>query len=169
MRRSNVSSVGNVSHVRTPVSRLTALQQIEVHVFYVALGYFISYLPCALLAEALSSSSASGVDRPVGGLVVIPRGTTPPPERSPMTDVAYAVLEDAGVIPPRHRPRQLTAEPCRRAAAIYPMAVEHRAAGLALGARGARRGRPDPRACRSPPHRRADPARREQAAGERSL
>jgi hypothetical protein len=28
-------------------------QQIEVHVFYVAMGYFISYLPCADLASAV--------------------------------------------------------------------------------------------------------------------
>jgi hypothetical protein len=32
-------------------------------VFYVALGYFISYLPCALLTEALSSGIVPGLWR----------------------------------------------------------------------------------------------------------
>lgn len=59
----------SISHLRAPVSRLTFLQQIEVHVFYVALGYFISCLPFALLAEALSSGIVPGVDRSVWGLV----------------------------------------------------------------------------------------------------
>lgn len=40
--------------------------------FYLALGYFLSYLPYALLAKALSSGIVPGVDRPVGGLVLLP-------------------------------------------------------------------------------------------------
>lgn len=38
---------------------------------YLAFGYFISYLPYALLAKALSSGIIPGVDRPVGGLVLL--------------------------------------------------------------------------------------------------
>lgn len=51
---------------------------------------------------------------------------------APMTDAAHAVLQEAGVIPHRHRSRPLTAELCRGADAIYCMTVEHRAAVLAL-------------------------------------
>ncbi len=40
--------------------------------FYFALGYFISYLPHALLAKALSSGIVPGVDKPIGGLVLLP-------------------------------------------------------------------------------------------------
>jgi protein-tyrosine-phosphatase len=36
-----------------------------------------------------------------------------------MTEAAYAILQEAGVIPHRHRSRPLTAELCRRADAIY--------------------------------------------------
>lgn len=39
---------------------------------YLAFGYFISYLSYALLAKALSSGIIPGVDRPVGGLVLLP-------------------------------------------------------------------------------------------------
>jgi hypothetical protein len=60
-RRSGSHRGISISYLGTPVSRLTFLQRIEVHVFYVALGYFISYLPFALLAEALSSGMT--VDR----------------------------------------------------------------------------------------------------------
>ena len=51
---------------------------------------------------------------------------------APMTDAAHAVLQEAGVIPYRHRSRPLTADLCRGADAIYCMTVEHRAAVLAL-------------------------------------
>jgi hypothetical protein len=40
-------------------------------VFYLTLGYFISYLPYVLLAKALFGSIVPGVDRPVGGLVML--------------------------------------------------------------------------------------------------
>lgn len=40
--------------------------------FYLALGYFISYLPYAILAKALSGGIVPGVDAPVGGLVLLP-------------------------------------------------------------------------------------------------
>lgn len=39
---------------------------------YPALGYFLAYIPCALLAEALSSGIIPGIDAPVGGLVLLP-------------------------------------------------------------------------------------------------
>jgi hypothetical protein len=42
----------------------------EGHVFYLAFGYFISYLPYALLAKALSSGIIPGVDRPAGGQLI---------------------------------------------------------------------------------------------------
>jgi protein-tyrosine-phosphatase len=51
---------------------------------------------------------------------------------APMTDAAAAVLQEAGIIPHRHRSRRLTPEMCRRAEAIYCMTAEHRAAVLAL-------------------------------------
>jgi protein-tyrosine-phosphatase len=51
---------------------------------------------------------------------------------APMTDAAYGVLQEVGVIPHCHRPRPLTAELCRQADVIYCMAAEHRAAVLAL-------------------------------------
>jgi protein-tyrosine-phosphatase len=191
-------------------------------VFYLALGYFLSYLPYALLAKALSSGIVPGIDRPVGGLVVLPAaalgqllampmaGVGPPgtgqliavvlivgavaalpypalrdsvgraasPERmvlfvygenqsraamarwlaraelararsgprvtiasagvevdlpgEPMTDAAYAILQEAGILPHRHRSRRLAPETCRGAAAIYCMTAEHRAAVRAL-------------------------------------
>jgi hypothetical protein len=41
-------------------------------VFYLALGYAISCLPFVLLAKGLSSAIVPGVDRPVGGLVLLP-------------------------------------------------------------------------------------------------
>jgi hypothetical protein len=41
-------------------------------VFYLALGYFVSYLPYALLAKALSSGIVPGADAPIGGLVLLP-------------------------------------------------------------------------------------------------
>lgn len=205
--------------------------------FYLALGYFISYIPDALLAKALPSGIVPGVDTPVSGLVLLPaaalgqllliragstvflgtpgalyaagigalyavgsifgtpiagavaalsypvlrdslRGAASPSERmalfvcggnqsrsamaeciaraamdttrsgylvtitsaglkvhapgAPMTEAAYAVLQEAGVIPPRYRSRPLTPELCRRADAIYCMTVEHCAAVLAL-------------------------------------
>jgi protein-tyrosine-phosphatase len=36
------------------------LKQIEGHVFYLAFGYFISYLPCAVLAKVLSIGIVCG-------------------------------------------------------------------------------------------------------------
>lgn len=162
---------------------------IKDHVFYLALGYLISYLPYAFLAKALSSGVVPGVDAVVflvGAVVALSYpvlrahlgGTTRPRERvvlfvcggnqsrsvmaeciaraamatarsghlatiasagvklhtpgTSMTDAAHAVLEEAGVIPHRHRPRPLTADLCRHADAIYCMTVEHRAAVLAL-------------------------------------
>jgi hypothetical protein len=99
-------------------------------VFYLALGYFVSYLPYAILAKALSSGIVPGVDAPVGGLVLLPAaalgqllvmpiflgasghrvriasaGVKVHTAGSPMTDVAYAILQEVGVIPPRHRSR----------------------------------------------------------------
>jgi hypothetical protein len=47
-------------------------------VFYLAFGYFISYLPYALRARVLSSGMAPGVapgfDRPLGAVVLLPAG-----------------------------------------------------------------------------------------------
>lgn len=51
---------------------------------------------------------------------------------TPMTEFAYVVLREHGVVPHRHRSLPLTAEFCRRADAIYCMTAEHRAAVLAL-------------------------------------
>ncbi|HET9623349.1 MAG TPA: hypothetical protein VFP84_18375 [Kofleriaceae bacterium] len=51
---------------------------------------------------------------------------------APMTEHAYAVLREAGVVPHRHRSRPLTAALCRRADAIYCMTPEHCAAVIAL-------------------------------------
>lgn len=146
--------------------------------FYLALGYFLSYLPYAALVKALST----GIDAPSGGLVLLPgqliaviflvgvvvavsypalrgiHGGTMAPERmvlfvcggsqsrsaiasagvevhtqgAPMTDAAAAILEEAGIIPHRHRSRQLTPEMCRRADVTCCMTAEHRAAVLAL-------------------------------------
>jgi protein-tyrosine-phosphatase len=186
------------------------LKPIEGNVFYWALGYFISYLPHAILAKAVSSDVVPGVAAPIGGLVLLPAaalgqllvmpifvavsggwrfaserwsrrgrlGGAASPERmvlfvcggnqsrsamvrciarvvmastrsghrvtiagagvevhapgTPMTDAAYAVLQEAGIIPPRHRSWRLTPQMCRRADAIYGMTAEHRAAVLAL-------------------------------------
>jgi hypothetical protein len=44
------------------------LEQIRGHVFYLALGYFVSYLPYAVLAKALSIGIVPGVQ------VVLPAG-----------------------------------------------------------------------------------------------
>jgi len=41
---------------------------------YLALGYFLAYIPYALLAKALSSSIVPGVHAPIGGLVLLPAG-----------------------------------------------------------------------------------------------
>jgi protein-tyrosine-phosphatase len=141
-------------------------------VFYLALGYFVSYLPYAIMAKALSSGIVPGVDAPIGGLVLLPAaalgqllvmpiflgasgwwrfaserwtrgrsghrvtissaGVEVHTPGAPMTDFAYAVLQEAGVIPHRHRSRRLTPEMCRRADVIYCMTAEHRAAVLAL-------------------------------------
>lgn len=164
-------------------------KQIEGHVFYLACGYFISYLPHAALAKALArpgnaqlvavafvvgvvaallyrtlrgglEGTASPSERVVlfvcggnqsrsamaeciaraamatarsGHLVTIASaGVKLPAPGAPMTDTAYAVLQEAGVIPHRHRSRPLTAELCRQADVIYCMTAEHRAAVLAL-------------------------------------
>jgi hypothetical protein len=60
------------SPLRPTVSPLTVPHQIEVHVFYVALGYLISYLPCVLVMKALSSVISPWVDPLVGGLMLLP-------------------------------------------------------------------------------------------------
>lgn len=39
---------------------------------YLALGYFLAYIPYAILAKALSSGIVPGVEEPVGGLVLLP-------------------------------------------------------------------------------------------------
>lgn len=79
------------------------------------------------IARAMMATARSGhlVTIASAGVKVHAPGT-------PMTDAAYAVLDEAGVIPHRHRSRPLTAELCRRADAIYCLTVEHRAAVLAL-------------------------------------
>jgi hypothetical protein len=56
-------------------------------VFYLALGYFISYLPYALLAKALSSGIVPGIDRPVGGPALVPAA-------------ALGLVATAGLAPP---------------------------------------------------------------------
>lgn len=157
--------------------------------FYLACGYFISYLPYAILAKALTrpgnaqlvavalvvsavvalwyrtlrgslqgivSSSERVVLFVCGGnqsrsamAECIARAAMAPPRSghlvtiasagvklhapgAPMTDTAYAVLQEAGVIPHRPRSRPLTAELCRQADVIYCTTAEHRAAVLAL-------------------------------------
>lgn len=156
---------------------------------YLAFGYFISHLPCALLARTLDppgSAQLIAVACVVGAVVALSyptlrdslEGSAPPSERvvlfvcgenqsrsaiaewfaraamatarsghlatiasagiklrapgAPMTDAAYAVLQEAGIIPHRHRSRPLTAELCRQADVVYCMTAEHRAAVLAL-------------------------------------
>lgn len=110
--------------------------------FYLALGYFVSYLPYAILVGAVVALSypalraslrgiASSPERMVlfgcGGnqsrsamarwiapaVLASPRsrrrvriasaGVTVHTPGAPMTDVAYAVLQEIGVIPHRHR------------------------------------------------------------------
>lgn len=86
--------------------------------FYLAFGYFISYVPCALLVKALSSGIMPGIAGPVGGVVVLCAAALAPlrvrarsghrvavasARGAAMTDFAHAVLQDAGIIPPRHR------------------------------------------------------------------
>ena len=50
---------------------LTFPQQIEVHVFHFALGYFISYLPCALLPQALRGGVSPTLCLPMAGLMLL--------------------------------------------------------------------------------------------------
>ena len=57
---------------RGHVSRHGYLKQFEGNVFYLVMGYFISYLPYALLAKAVSSGIIPGVDAPIGGPVLLP-------------------------------------------------------------------------------------------------
>jgi hypothetical protein len=91
------------------------LKQIEGHVFYLAFGYFISYLPNALLARALA-----------------------PPGSAQLVAVGFVV---GAVVALSYRSRPLTAELCRQADVIYGMTAdviygmtaEHRATVLALG------------------------------------
>lgn len=52
------------------VISVARFKQNEGHVFYLAFGYFISYLPYALPAKALSSGIIPGVDRPLGGQLI---------------------------------------------------------------------------------------------------
>lgn len=79
------------------------------------------------IAGAVLASTRSGYRETIAcvGVKVCTPGT-------PMTDAAYAVLQEAGVIPHRHRSRLLTAELCRSADAICCMTAEHLAAVLAL-------------------------------------
>jgi len=80
---------------------------------------------------------------------------------TPMTEFAYAVLREAGVVPHRHRSRSLTTDLARRAHAIYCMTAEHRAAVLALAPEVAERTHcldatgdiPEPRATSLDEHR----------------
>lgn len=51
---------------------------------------------------------------------------------SPMTEFAYVVLREHGVVPHRHRSLPLTAELCRRAETIYCMTAAHCEAVIAL-------------------------------------
>jgi hypothetical protein len=91
-------------------------------VFYLALGYFISYLPYALLAKALSSGILPGVDRPVGGLVLLPAAALGQLLVMPI----FLGVSDWWRLASEQRIRG------RRADAIYCMTVDHRAAVLAL-------------------------------------
>lgn len=106
--------------------------------FYLAFGYFISYLPYALVVKALSSAVVPGIDGPVGAAVVLVAAALGPllacarsghrvtvvsarvethALGAAMTDFAHAVLQDAGIIPHRHRSQRT--ELCRRADAIH--------------------------------------------------
>jgi protein-tyrosine-phosphatase len=51
---------------------------------------------------------------------------------TPMTEFAYVVLREHGVVPHRHRSLSLTAELCRRAETIYCMTAAHCEAVIAL-------------------------------------
>jgi len=95
-------------------------------VFYLALGYFILWLPCVLGARALCSNILHGLDRPPGGLMLAPDGRTAQADKAaeragqdatntstgvgtnsletPMTEAAYAVIHEAGMLPQRSRP-----------------------------------------------------------------
>src|SRR2546430_10125425 len=57
---------------------------------YLALGYFVSYLPYAILAKALSSGIVPGVDAPIGGLVLLDRKSTR--LNSSHSQISYAVF-----------------------------------------------------------------------------
>lgn len=64
--------------------------------FYLALGYFLSYLPYALPAKALSSGIVPGVDAPVGGLVLLPaaaRGQVTAEHRAAVLELAPDVAD----------------------------------------------------------------------------
>ena len=97
------------------------LEQIGGHVFYLALGYFVSYLPYAVLAKALSIGivPAAVLEQAlplviVATAVALSRpalqrgaGRVGAPERraldgAAMTDAAAAILQEAGIFP--HRP-----------------------------------------------------------------
>jgi hypothetical protein len=83
------------------VSRLTLPAAFEVHVFYVAPGYSISCLRCALLANAVMA--AAGLALPgsaqrigfVACLVMI--------ASAGVTEAACAVVQEIGATPHRHR------------------------------------------------------------------
>jgi hypothetical protein len=120
-----VLSLRIAAHVASQDIDITAIprpKQIEGNVFYLTLGYFISYLPYGLLAKALSSGIAPGVESPsamtecISGAVmatarsghvvtITSAGVKPHVPGAPMTDAAYAALAEAGVIPPVHRSR----------------------------------------------------------------
>jgi hypothetical protein len=135
-------------------------------VFYVALGYFISYLPCALLAKALSSGIVPGVDRPVGGLVLLPAAALGQLLAMPIfLGVSgwwrFASEQRVGSRRRRWPGRDtVVAALCRWADAIYRMTVDPRATVLALAPDGADRTHcladsdiPEPAAASSDDHR----------------
>ena len=106
--------------------------------FYLALGYFISYLPDALLTKALSSGIVPGVDRAIGGLVLLPAaalGQLLAMQIFLRASSWWRFAREQRVGDRRRlwpgRDAVVTAL-CRWADAIYCMAVDHRAAVLAL-------------------------------------
>jgi hypothetical protein len=117
----------------------THSKEIEGHVLYLALGYFLSYLPYALLAKALSSGIVPGVDR-----LIASAGVERHTPGEPMTDAAYAILEDAGIIPHHHRSRRLTPEMfwCVAATALYDHTATATATAIAIANLEAVRMRP---------------------------
>jgi len=60
-------------------------------VFYLTPGYFLAYIPCALLAKAHSSGIVPGIDAPVGGLVLLPASAIGPLLAMPMAVLSRQV------------------------------------------------------------------------------